>query len=151
MRSEPSKPPRRGNSEANHTVVERMLREIAIDGKLTKRDITKFRGIYGSRFMRGLRLALDGRVKRYIFKPSGRELWVVVGESREYLILPHAPYCSCDDYYYAVMDGKAMLCQHLIAYRIASQLGIFDKVEEEDNRYGDLIAELKEIMCIEEH
>jgi len=88
--------------------------------------------------------------RSYILKPSGRELRVVVGESREYLILPHAPYCSCDDYY-AVMDGKAILCQHLIAWRIASQLGIFDKIEEEDSRYEDLITELKEIMCIEEH
>ena len=86
---------------------------------MTRRELSNFRKIYGSMFMRGLRRALDG-VKRYLFKPSGRELWVIVGESREYLILPHAPYCSCDDYYYAVMDGKAMLCQHLIAYRIAS-------------------------------
>ena len=48
----------------------------------------------------------EGRVKLYIFKPSGRRRWIVVGRHQDYLILPEAGYCSCSDFFFRVMSGE---------------------------------------------
>lgn len=45
-----------------------------------------------------------------MFKPSGKVVWIVVGREREHLIYPTVGYRSCDDFYFAVMEGKALAC-----------------------------------------
>jgi predicted nucleic acid-binding Zn finger protein len=50
-----------------------------------------------------LRPLKENRVKKYTFKPSGRVVWVVVGKERDYLIMPDAEFCSCDDFYFRVI------------------------------------------------
>ena len=128
-------------SEVDHSAVQRLLDKIDVKDKLTRHDVAKLRAMYGARFTRALRLALDGRVKKYVFRPSGRVVWVVAGRTREYLIYPYAPYCSCDDFFFAVMDGKAYLCQHLIAWKLASSLGLYELVAESDEMYSSLLRE----------
>jgi len=110
-------------------------------GRLDDEEAERLREVFGERFIRAWRLVEEGRIKRYVFQPSGRIMWIAVGKEREYLLLPEAAYCSCDDFYYRVVDGEAALCYHLIAQRLAEALGRFEEVYEGDEFYDDLMAE----------
>ena len=110
-------------------------------GELDEEAVNRLRETFGERFDRAWRLVEEGRIKRYIFQPSGRTIWIAVGKEREYLLLPDAAYCSCDDFYYRVVDGEAALCYHLIAQRLAEALGRFEEIYEGDEFYDDLMAE----------
>ena len=98
---------------------------------------------FGPRLFKALEALRERRVKKYVFKPSGRVIWVVVGHEREYLVMPRAPFCSCDDFYFRVMDGEARLCYHIIAQRLAECLNWFETVEEEDENYEVVMEELR--------
>jgi len=86
-------------------------------------------------------LAESGRVKRYVFKPSGRVRWIVVGRERDYLLLPEAPYCSCDDFYFRVLHRQKPRCYHLEAFEIAQREKLYEEIEEEDSWYDRLMNE----------
>jgi len=119
--------------------------EAKLKGKLTKKHMDSLTRTFGSRFLNAWKALNEGRVKKYIFKPSGRIVWIVVGRRRDYLVMPAANFCSCDDFYYNVMDKKAYLCYHLIAQRLAESLGLYDTIEEEDSFYDILMREWKEV------
>jgi len=95
------------------------------------------------RFSRALEAVKKRKVKKYVFKPSGRVIWIVVGKKREYIVLPKVSFCSCDDYYYRIMNDEASLCYHLIACWIAETTGEFDLIEEEDSLYDFLLEDWK--------
>ncbi len=97
--------------------------------------------LYGYRFSKAWEAVKEGRVKKYVFKPSGRVVWVVVGGNREYLIYHVVGYCSCDDFYFNVIDGKIPLCHHLIARKLAEVLGRFEVVELSDKFYSSHLKE----------
>ncbi|MCW4008794.1 MAG: hypothetical protein NWF09_08940, partial [Candidatus Bathyarchaeota archaeon] len=99
--------------------------------------------VFGERAFDAWQLVKRGAVKKYMFKPSGRVCWVVVGVGGEYLILDAAPYCGCMDFYEHVIDGDAYACKHLIAQRLAVLYGRFCVVEEEDALYSTLMEEWK--------
>ncbi len=102
--------------------------------------------LYGYRFSRAWEILKEDRVKKYVFRPSGRVVWVVVGRDREYLIYHVVGYCSCDDFYFNVIDGKVPLCHHLIARKLAEVLGRFEVVEQGDELYS---SHLKEWTSVE--
>ncbi len=95
------------------------------------------------RVEKAIRTVMDGRVKLYVFKPSGRILWVVEGKEKRRFILPASGYCSCEDFYFNVVDGKARLCYHVIAQRIASLCSRYDVVEAKDDLYDEFIKEFR--------
>jgi predicted nucleic acid-binding Zn finger protein len=97
--------------------------------------------LHGYRFSRAWENLKEDRVKKYVFRPSGRVVWVVVGRDREYLIYHVVGYCSCDDFYFSVIDGKVSLCHHLIARKLAEVLGRFEVVEQEDELYSSHLEE----------
>jgi predicted nucleic acid-binding Zn finger protein len=82
-------------------------------------------------------------VKKYAFKPSGRVVWIVVGKERDYLIMAQAEFCTCDDFYFRVLDRQVHLCYHLIAQKIAQVLDWYDAIEERDDLYDSLMKEWK--------
>ena len=61
------------------------------------------------RFLRALKAVKKGKVKKYVFKPSGKVIWIVVGKKREYIVLPKISFCSCDDFYYSIMNDEVSL------------------------------------------
>lgn len=83
----------------------------------------------------------DGRVKLYIFKPSNRKRWIVVGRHQDYLVLPDAGYCSCSDFFFRVMSGEKPTCYHLIAVRLARKMGRYEVIEEDDEWHDTLMNE----------
>ena len=114
-------------------------------GKITGTHLSRLNEVFGQRFVKSWNAVKDRRVKRYTFRPSGRTIWVVVGRKMDYLVMPAADFCSCDDFYYHVMDGEAHLCYHLIAQKIAYSLGWYDPVKESDDHYDMLMAEWKKV------
>jgi predicted nucleic acid-binding Zn finger protein len=111
------------------------------DGKLAGKNLTKLYDIFGQRFTRAFEALKENRVKKYVFKRSGRTVWIVVGRERDYLIMPEAEFCTCDDFYFRVLDRKVHLCYHLIAQKLAKNLGWYELVEEHDELYDSLMSE----------
>ena len=115
------------------------------EGKLTGKNLTKLHEVFGERLTRAFEALKENRVKKYIFKPSGRVVWIVVGKKKDYLLMPEAGFCPCDDFYFRVMDGEVHLCYHLIAQKIAVALKWYDEIEESDELYDSLTKEWGEI------
>lgn len=115
------------------------------EGRITGEHLTRLSIAFGSRFTKAWEALREKRVKKYVFKPSGRIVWIVVGRERDYLIMPVADFCSCDDFYFRVMDGEVHLCYHLIAQKIAAALKWYDELEENDELYDSLTEEWKKV------
>jgi predicted nucleic acid-binding Zn finger protein len=105
----------------------------------------KLEDIFGERYRKAMSLIEGGSVKCYIFRPSGRVIWEVKGSRGVYQVMPHINFCSCDDYYFRVMDAKKQLCYHLIAQRLAYALNRFEKMEFPDKDYGKITKRWKAI------
>ena len=117
------------------------------NGKLTGEDISKLYSLFGKRFLKAWEAVRKGQVKKYVFNPSKRVVWIVVGKNRDYLIFPAAGFCTCDDFYFRVMDREAHLCYHLIAQKLAEVLGWFDQINESDELYETLMNEWKNVTA----
>lgn len=109
--------------------------------KVRELDLIQLAMDFGERGENAWEILRENRVKRYTFKPSGRMVWIVVGREGDHLIYPAVGYCGCDDFYFFVMEGKALVCQHLIAQRLAERLGWFDAVEESDDLFDVLMED----------
>ena len=118
-----------------------ICREAKTEGRLTGKNFTRLYEIFGQRFARAFEALKENRVKKYVFKPSGRVVWVVVGKERDYLIMPEAEFCTCDDFYFRVLDRKVHMCYHLIAQKIAQSLGWYEQIDSEDELYETLMQE----------
>ena len=119
----------------------------AATGKLIKEaDLNKLSSAFGQRFAKAWETAKDKRVKKYVFKPSNRIVWIVVGKERDYLIMPAVDFCTCDDFYFRVMDRQIHLCYHLIAQKLAETLESYDSYEEEDRLCSVLMKEWKKAI-----
>lgn len=87
---------------------------------------------YSGGYFKVWEAVLNDRVKKYVFQPSGRTLWIVVGREAEYIIYPEVGFCSCDAFYFFVLGEKTKICYHVVAQAIAEALGWYDQIEERD-------------------
>jgi predicted nucleic acid-binding Zn finger protein len=129
------------NSEVN--ILRSICKKAKKEGKLTGKNLTTLYEVFGQRFTKAFEALKEHRVKKYVFKPSGRIVWIVVGKERDYLLMPQAEFCSCDDFYFRVLDREVHLCYHLIAQKIANILKWYDALEERDKLYDSLMKEWK--------
>jgi len=113
------------------------------EGKITGKNLIKLYEVFGQRFTKAFEALKENRVKQYVFKPSSRVVWIVVGNERDYLLMPEAEFCPCNDFYFRVLDREVHLCYHLIAQKIASLLTWYDAIEERDELYNSLMTEWK--------
>jgi len=130
------------NSEVN--ILKNVCKKARKEGKLTGKNLTKLYEVFGQRFIKAFEALKENRVKKYVFKPSGRIVWIVVGKERDYLLMPEAEFCTCDDFYFRVLDREVHLCYHLIAQKIANILKWYDAIEERDKLYDSLMKEWKD-------
>jgi predicted nucleic acid-binding Zn finger protein len=130
-------------------VLEQVLRELRTEKELSRINWQRLRRIFGERFLRAWDLVINHRIKKYVFRPSEREIWIAIGNTGEYLIYPHAGYCSCSDFYFRVLDEEVAFCYHLLAQKLAEALGYFDVIPEEDEVYRELM-EIWEAYVIED-
>jgi len=124
-------------------ILNMICREAKTEGKLTGKNLTRLYETFGQRFTRAFETLTENRIKKYVFKPSGRVVWIVVGKERDYLIMPEAEFCSCDDFYFRVLDKEVHLCYHLIAQKLARILEWHETIREHDELYDSLMAEWK--------
>jgi len=129
------------NSETD--MLNAICKDAKAEGKITGKNLTRLYEIFGQRFTKAFETLKENRVKKYAFRPSGRTVWIVVGKERDYLIMPEAEFCTCDDFYFRVLDRKVHLCYHLIAQKIAKNLAWFEAIEERDELYDSLMDEWK--------
>jgi predicted nucleic acid-binding Zn finger protein len=120
-----------------------ICREAKAAGKLSGENLTELYELFGQRFTKALDAVKEGRVKKYIFHPSERIVWIVVGRERDYLIMPEAEFCTCDDFYFRVLDKKVHMCYHLLTQKIAQNLDWFEVIQEHDDCYDFLMSEWK--------
>lgn len=113
------------------------------EGKLSGKNLNELYNIFGQRFTKALDTLKNKRVKKYIFKPGCKTVWVVIGHERDYLVIPEADFCTCDDFYFRVLDKKIHLCYHLIAQKIALNLSWYETIEESSDLYDSLMNEWK--------
>jgi len=126
-------------------LLEKVCKEAGAKGQVTGTHLTQLSMAFGSRFTKAWEALKEERVKKYVFKPSGKIVWIVVGRERDYLVMPAADFCSCDDFYFRVMDKEVHLCYHLIAQKMAEALAWYDEVEENDDLYDSLMEEWKKV------
>lgn len=108
---------------------------------LDSKSIAELRSKFGEKLDRALKLLADGHVKKYTFKPSKREVWIVVGRTRDYQVFP-CLYCMCDDFYLnAVIRRSDPACYHILAQMLAEATRKFDKIEEPDGKYNLFMQE----------
>ena len=131
-------------------VLENICDELCTNRELTPLNWERLRSAFGERFEKAWKLVEEKRVKHYIFEPSGREAWIVVGRGGEYQILPVSGYCGCDDFYYRVVDGEAGVCYHFIGQKLAEALGACGQVNEGDEAFDLLMAEWRSPLLFEE-
>ena len=121
--------------------------EEAKNKEITEQQLTELSEAFGLRFNKAWDTIQEERVKKYVFNPSGRIIWIVLGREREYQIIPVAGFCSCDDFYFRVMDRETNICYHLIAQKLADALTLYDKIEEEDRLFECLMDEWKKVTA----
>jgi predicted nucleic acid-binding Zn finger protein len=98
---------------------------------------------YGLKFSNAEGLVSSNAVKKYIFMPSGKIIWIVVGREKEYFVMPDF-YCQCDDFYINVVIRKrSKICYHLFAQALAERLGNFEVYEVPDSDFIRLNNEWK--------
>ena len=132
-----------------HLLLEQILRDLRISKEISRHNWQRLRQIFGDRFDKAWKLVTDKRIKKYIFKPSNRTLWIAIGQDAEYLIYPNAGYCSCSDFYFRVLDHEKAYCYHLLAQKIAETLNYFDIIVEDDEAYTPLLEIWKDYNIAE--
>jgi predicted nucleic acid-binding Zn finger protein len=120
-------------------MLENICENVRAVGKVSEEHLTMLSAAFGQRLARALEALREGRIKKYVFQPSGRIVWIVVGRKRDYLVMPAADYCSCSDFYFLFHQGH--VCYHIIAQKLAEATKQFDLFEDEDQFFDILIKE----------
>jgi len=121
--------------------LEDICKTIKLEGQVSETHVARLSEAFGQRVDKALEALNEGRVKKYVFQPSGRTVWIVVGKGRDYLVMPAIDYCSCYDFYFQFDRGH--VCYHIIAQKLAEAVGRFDAFEDDDQFYEVLIKEWK--------
>lgn len=111
---------------------------------MTKQDKTKLLQVFGERCRKALKVLEEGKVRKFIFSPSERIVWTVVGKDREYQILSLANFCSCNDFYFRVLNYETYLCYHLMAQKMAVALEKYIVIKKKDEEYETLMTVLRQ-------
>ncbi|MFX1563702.1 MAG: hypothetical protein ACFFDP_10415 [Promethearchaeota archaeon] len=118
-----------------------VLKEVQREHSLSGTALITLNRLCGKRFWRALQAVSDNLVKRYLFEPSGREAWIVVGKNRDYRVLSDI-YCDCEDFYVnVIVKRRAEFCYHILAKILAEALGAFSDVNVDDMMHDTLIKE----------
>lgn len=134
------------NDNSEIDTLNTICKEAKAAGKLSGNNLTELYELFGSRFTKALAALKENRAKKYIFRPSGRIVWIVVGRERDYLIMPEAEFCPCDDFYFRVLDKKIHMCYHILVQKIAHNLNWFEIIEENDDSYAMLMNDWKKAI-----
>ncbi len=128
------------SSLAEDTALRQISHETRRTHALSEEQKQTLSKVFEKRFSQAMALVETGKVTRHRFMPSGRTIWVVKGRKGEYQVMPDSMFCTCDDYYFRVMDKKKQLCYHLVAQQIAEGLGRFVESDLADSKYSEVTS-----------
>ena len=123
-------------------VLDRVCNELRRQTALEGRERLALEQTFRERFQNAESLLRGRNVSRYHFSPSGRVVWSVKGRLGTYQVIPETNFCSCDDYYFRVMDNKKQVCYHYLAQRLAETIGLYESVELPDEKYVSVTRQL---------
>ena len=83
---------------------------------------------FSSRLEDAKKLVARNSVKKYIIDEKV-ERWVVVGNSREYLVLVDPYWCLCYDFQHGVLNNRITQCKHNLAVQIALKENKYDIIK----------------------
>lgn len=130
--------------------IDQVCRDVRSEGKLSSANRERLLTQFTDRFKNAVDIVKRRRVRRILFKPSGRVIWSVQGRKAEYQVIPDTNFCNCDDYYFRVMDRKRGLCYHIIAQRLAAALDHYEEIRMPDRDYGRVTERWKPREVAEE-
>lgn len=120
-----------------------VLDEVEKQGSTMEETREELQKKYGLRFDQAEKLVASMAVKKYVFKPSGKIVWIVVGRKKEYFVIPKL-YCQCDDFYINVVIRRKMgFCYHLFAQAIAEKRVSYEIFDVPDSDFKRLNNEWK--------
>jgi predicted nucleic acid-binding Zn finger protein len=129
-----------------NTELEVALKSIRKHQAISGSDLHIIAQYCGERFWKALHAVAEDLVKKYIFEPSGRQAWVVVGKSRDYRVLSEV-YCDCEDFYINVIVKRtADLCYHILAQILAEALKTYAEIRVDDMMYDTLRTEWEMLL-----
>ncbi|MBD3230694.1 MAG: hypothetical protein GF329_21125 [Candidatus Lokiarchaeota archaeon] len=118
-----------------------ILKRISETKAISRKQFNILEQLYRKRFWKGLKLSIQDSVKKYIFLPSKRIVWIVSSESRDYYTLDNY-FCNCKDFFINVVSRReTKYCKHLIAKLLSISLENYESIEIADDRYRTLIDE----------
>ncbi|MFW9779646.1 MAG: hypothetical protein ACFFE8_12390 [Candidatus Heimdallarchaeota archaeon] len=82
-------------------------------------------------------LVLEQRVKKYLIEGE-IAYWVVVGNTREYLVFIDPFWCRCYDFQQRLLTETVVQCKHVLAVQLACQ----------ESKYGTVILSKDEYVYI---
>jgi len=131
--------------KSERTIFQEIYGELKKTKCLTDNHKKKLIRAFDTRFENAYKAIMSGKIKKYIFIPSERVVWGVVGKDGMYQILPRANFCSCNDFYFRVIGHVVFMCYHLIAQKLAEALDKNVIVKENDEKYEPLMSKLREV------
>jgi predicted nucleic acid-binding Zn finger protein len=137
----------RHNSESIQ--LENICKEATKTKQLTETHVIQLTKLFGNRFKNAQESLSEKKVKKYLFQPSGKVVWIVVGKSRDYQIIPLANFCSCEDFYFRVVNNQVYVCYHLLAQKLAKALNVYDVIETLDESYEQLMEKWRAVQIKE--
>ncbi|KAA0203059.1 hypothetical protein HAZT_HAZT007998 [Hyalella azteca] len=110
-------------------------------GELSHDVLCCLNAVFGKSLMPALQLIDEKKVTR-VTSPSGRWVFRVSGSSGvPYICLPGSAYCQCPAYKYTVvLKREAIMCKHVLAARLASEMNEVEVKEVSDLDLVDIIA-----------
>ncbi len=121
-----------------------VMEEVRRQRSISSSTLVTLNRLCGERFWKALKAVTSSLVKRYLFEPSNREVWVIVGKNRDYLVSDF--YCDCDDFYFnCVIKRRAESCYHILAKLLAEALVLFSDISVGDEMY-DVLKEEWQIL-----
>jgi predicted nucleic acid-binding Zn finger protein len=131
-------------SESN--TFNQICKDIQAAGEMTAEHKTKLTQVFKGRFSAAYNVVKERKVIKYVFHPSDRVLYIVKGKTGDYLILPVAPYCSCPDFYFRVIDHEIAFCYHLMAQKLAAILEAYTVIDECDENFAACMERWRNAM-----
>jgi predicted nucleic acid-binding Zn finger protein len=124
-------------------------KEIDNRDNLKDEHVNKLSKIFGKRLYNALKTLREKGVKKYVFFPSTRTVWIVVGRERDYQVIPEVDFCTCDDFYFRVINHEVSLCYHLVAQKLSIILEEYEVINENDELFENLMKEWREVKIEE--
>ncbi len=128
-----------------NSTLKKLISDIRETGYIDDQQRLILNKMYGERQGRAIKAVEEGRVKKYVFQPSDRIIWIVVGTERDYQTIPSVNYCICDDFYFHVISHEIGLCYHLLAQMLAEALDKFELFAVHDRMYEPLMSEWRRV------